>query len=219
VFNNIFPITKNPQEVIESIDERALVAMIGRRAATAILTMESGGAAQTIARDVKSGLSARGSGPSLFHFTHALMCNPAIRRRVPFGVDRRMATLIAVRALNVRQLLLWIYPRLLTVPGGMVVPLTREVIEGGNCWVFHMWDRVYVWFRKGKEGVGEGEGEGELGKEIQRIVNECWNWSGVFLGMEVLVEGRGEDDEIVNGLFVDDSDACGSNLKRWANIE
>jgi hypothetical protein len=56
--------------------------------------------------------------------------------------------------------------------------------------------------------------EAELNGRIHRMVQKCWDLTGKYLPVEVMVEGRG-DELLMMEMMVDDSVACGMDLERW----
>jgi hypothetical protein len=233
VFTFAMPVVADAALLWASVDEGAMAAMLARRAATALLATGTAAAAQAIAHDVHRALASGAQLGSACHFLHALLAHAAVRPRGMANVDARMAALLEVRAIGVEKVLLFLYPRLMGLHGNhALLPLTRASLDSGSCFVFHTWRAIYVWVRRNAAealladgfGVREIDAIGQeivnletaMNREIHKMVQDCWNWVGMFVPVQILVEGRTPDDEIVAALLVDDSAACGADLRTWA---
>jgi hypothetical protein len=232
VFSIIYPVSPDAPTVLGSVDEAALAAIFARRAATALLATGTTAAGHAIAKDVRTLFATGARYAAMYHIVHALLCNPAIRHGGALGVDARMAQLLQVRAMSVVKLLLFMYPRLIAVAQGHpVLPMTRRALEEADCFVLHSWKTIFIWVRgtiggdalREAFGVAEFEElpvelpnlEGPMNREMHEMIQECWNFTGTYIPVEIVREGSPQD-EALGELFVDDSVACGSDLRAWA---
>jgi hypothetical protein len=231
IFTFAFPASADAAIVCASVDEAALAAMLARRAATALLATGTTAAAHALARDVRS-LFARGIRFSvLYHFVHGLVCNPVFRLRRPLDVDHRMSLLTQVRAMGVAQCLLLLYPRLIPLDANQsVLPLTRASLESGECFIFHLWNKVCIGITRsiqpaflkdafGVTAVADIPGDlpavdTEVNHRLRALVERCWAIAGTYLPVEVLADLENQH-QFLQEVLVDDSVACGANLFNW----
>jgi hypothetical protein len=232
VFTIICPVSSDPATVLASVDEAALAAIFARRAATALLATGTTAAGHAIAKDVNTLFAGGNRYAAMYHIAHALLCNPAIRHRGSLGVDARMAELLQMRAMSLVQLLLFMYPRLIAVvPGHPMLPMTRRSLETADCLLLHSWRTIFVWVKRTMQADALRDAfgianftelpvelpnlEGPLNRELHELIQECWNFTGIYIAVEVVGEGS-DADEALAELFVDDSAACGRDLRAWA---
>jgi hypothetical protein len=231
VFTMVCPVSADLGTVLASLDEGALAVMLARRAATALLATGTTAARHAIAKDVQAVFAGGARYAAMYHLVHGLLCNPAIQHHAPLGVDARMAQLVKVRAMGVVQLLLFMYPRMIAIaPGRRVLPMTRRSLEAADLILLHTWRAIFVWVKGtappemlrdafGVASFAELRGElpnleTALNKELHVMIQECWNFTGTYISVEVVGEGT-EGEAALAELFVDDLDVCGGDLQRW----
>jgi hypothetical protein len=231
VFTMVYPVSPDLGMVLASIDEGALAVMLARRAATALLATGTTAAKHAIAKDVQAVFVGGVRYVALYHLIHGLLCNPAIQHHSPIGVDARMAQLVQVRAMGIVQLLIFMYPRMIAIiPGRPILPMTRRSLELADVMIFHTWRTIFVWVKRtvSTEILRDAFGvvsfielqndlptlEGDLNKELHRIIQQCWDLTGIYISVEVIGEGN-EGEAAISQFFVDDSTACGCDLTRW----
>jgi hypothetical protein len=231
VFTVACPVSPDPRVVLSSVDEGALAVMIARRAATALLATGTTAARHAIDRDVRAAFAGGARYVAMYHLVHALLCNAAVRQRAALGADPRMAVLVQMRSMGVAMGLVFLYPRMVAfAPGWPVLPMSRRSLEAADVFLVHTWRTIFVLVRRGvaaemmREAFGVGSFaelpaelpmlESEMNRELHRIVQECWNFSGTYIAVEVVGEGSVAEEAMAE-LFVDDSVACGADLQRW----
>jgi hypothetical protein len=142
-----------------------------------------------------------------------------------------MAQLVQMRSMGIVQLLLFMYPRLIAIsPGRPILAMTRRSLHAADLFVLHTWRMIFVIARceiaadilRDAFGVAAFTDlpvelptlETELNKELHCIIQDCWNFTGTYIAVELVREGS-EAEAAMTELFVDDSTACGSDLQRW----
>lgn len=241
VFNVEIPLSTDINSIYASVDEGALVTMINRQATSNLLqkgpipgkelTMKQ---IQTICSIPNVNLS------SFYHLVHSMMCNSAFRDTHPFGVDGRMLQVIGLRVINVKNLILYLYPRMFSVDTGTILPLTGESFAHGTVFLFHTISKIYIWvsdqvdpnflinafgcqtldqlpttFPPNNPQYQPNPASPEYQK-LQNIIQGCWELSGMYLLVEVI--GKGSPRESVfSEIIVDDAKLMGSDLNQWIN--
>ena len=226
VFTIEAPVSNDIFQLFNSVDEATLVTLIQRRAVTQLLQLGPQNAVDSIKKEIAT-ISAQKSihFSSFHHLIHSLLCNPAFRIRLNGGVDARMAKLIRLRAISINDLILYLYPIMYSVDTGSILPLTNESFQYGTIFLIHTFDAIIIWissniapeFLQNTFGVNSRESINQVpqlqtqeNQALHNLLNQCYNYSGRYLPLEIISQG-----ELPQDILVDDLAECGSNLRQW----
>jgi drug/metabolite transporter superfamily protein YnfA len=221
-------VSADPGEVQRGIDEAALANVIGGQLVWHALRQGAQAGTDAIRKLIESLFVSRIKFVAFHHIAHAFLSHPI---NWAMGVDPRFAEFIRLRGMNIVDLCIYVYPRLLAVDQDcQLLPLTAESFALGRCFVLHTIDHVIVWIARDidEKWLGEAFGIGhfeelptdvpvietEASLRLNSIIRSCWELSGRYL--PVLIVPQGDPREtVVGALLVDDSVASGRNIADW----
>jgi len=233
IFCFSIPVSSDPQQVLNGIDEAAFMTLIARKTLTSILSNGVATAASTIRKEFAHLVSLGSRFVSSFHLLHSFLCSQMLRNTHPGGVDGRMALIIRMRSINIIDMMLMLYPRFFTFNDNgevIMLPLVTSSFEYGSVFFVHTHDKIYIWVSSSVPEQILLDGFGvtnfrEISNELQllqtstsvflhSLVESCHILSCKYLPVEVIHQGELRESIFLD-LLVDDNKSCGEDLSSF----
>jgi hypothetical protein len=213
------PVTDSVAAIQESMDPIGLLASMARRAVRNVLAVGSAEALAIFKNEVSKMIS-KGAAPSyVYHLTHALAVSPILVIVPVPEVDNKIVMLTRWRSVHFMEILLTIYPRMFAVDTDVgPLALVSESFGDGSVFLFHLPSRILMWISSAADQIyiQDAFGVPDLGslpdevpkldskesEDLNRRIEECWDISGKYLPVEILVQGNPKEVEIAS-LLVD----------------
>lgn len=224
------PVSSDPSQVLNSIDEATLATIIMRNSVTQLLTNGPDLASKSLCEQYKNMLSNRAVPfVSSYHLIHSILCDPSIIPQHPYGPDGRMALIIRLRAISINDLLLYLYPRMFVLDNTIsLLPLSNQSFSYGCAFLFHTVDRIYIWVNDqvSQQFLLDAFGcntiqdlpqefpdlQTQTNQSIHQVINESWGLSGRYLPVEIMSQGNPKES-IFSDIIVDNNKKCGFDLE------
>ena len=231
IFSFNIPVSSDINQISEGIDEGAIATMLVKYASNNLL--RSGAEqSQQILRNFLQSMASKGRRfSSLYYFAHSLLCSDILKVQIPRGADGRMATIIGIRACNLNDALLKLYPRFFALENvDEMLPLTQSSFANGTVFIVHTHNSIYIWVSPAASietlnsvfGVNSVEElptslpqtGTELSNRLLEAINQCYIFSGRYLPIEI-IPPQSERETIFTQLLVDDDTSCGANVTNF----
>ena len=235
VFSFSVPFADNVEQIINNIDEAALLGIIIRKATTSVLSDGGPASAKFLLEVTKTLAEKHMPLVSLPYLIHSMLCTDLVSPQHPEGVDGRLALVIKIRSIDIINLILYLYPRffVLTETGETyILPLTGSSFSTGSCFIVHCIDKIIVWvstnaspqFLADVFGVSDltqiapevPETGGPLNNKLFELVNESRILSGCYLPVIAIPQGS-PSESIFQNILVDDKKGYNMNFQEYAN--
>ena len=219
VFTFSLPITEDPYQILQNVDEGALLTLLTKRTIPKILSEGAVAAARLFVHETKM-LTTSSNFRSLPQFAYGILQSPYLSHNFPTGPDGRFSQIIQMRAAGIVDIMLFSYPRLLTIDNELIT-LSKNSIQDKTFLILHSVDFILIW---GKEKSdlstyideqlidqnGIIDSSNIQNERIKCIIKECWEMSRRFL---LLVGIYGEDK--LNGFLIEDSISNNFVYSQW----
>jgi hypothetical protein len=225
VFSFGVRVSTDVENVMQSLDERAMAAFCAKKAAAAILAKGPAEGFKEIEREVRKVRTCGARFRILDRLLHGLLSMKEFKRQ-PF-YDWIFAQLIWLRSLSVVDALLALYPRFIRIDSGKtILPLTAEEMTNGCCFALHTATDVFIWVDattavqwlgmacKVDEQIEWPEDISQANPELNAVVQECWEISGRFLPVTVVQMGSLQEAKL-RRFLIDDSTDAGAVFQIW----
>lgn len=222
VFTFVIPKSKDPRIIWKSIDEAALTTVLTRQAIMFTFSEGPQIACSRIKNEIRRIFSNGMKFVSFLYLSNSLICSRILSNIHPLGVDGRMVTLIELNEISIIDVLLFLYPRLFLVDESKfsILPLRKSSLLNGSCFLFHTYNKIFVWIKKsssssylknafGFDSIEKVQSEvpkleTQENKILHQLINNCWSFSGHFLQTEIICEGNPRES-IFSEFLVDDN--------------
>lgn len=214
--------SNDPSIICDSIDEASLITILTRQAISNTLHEGPQSSYCYIKNEIQRILSIKKKFFSFPYMANSLLSSRILSNTHPLGVDGRMVTLVEVNEMPIIEILLFLYPRLFKIEESKfsLLPLNKSSTLDGFCFLFHTYNRIYIYIKnnanpvylKNAFGIDSIEKipdevpklENNENKVLQKLINDCWSLSGHFLQTELICQGNSREF-IFSELFVDDN--------------
>ena len=231
IFTFRLPICSDPRTIATGVDEAALATILLKYTASNLLRGGPTEAAGDIKKRISTMVSKGTPLVSLPYIMHSLLSSDIVKVPAPRGPDGRMATIIAIRACNVIETLLKLYPRFFSIEDPtQMLPLSQASFNNGTVFFFHTHKRVYIWANSNANPellqdlfgtsdvtdlpVNVPQTGTPLNNTLNEIINECYNISGRYLPTEI-ISFNSPRQSIIPLLLFDDNTSCGANANTF----
>ena len=235
VFSFSVPFAQTPQQIVDNIDEAALLGILIRKTTTSVLGKGAVASSNFLKETMRSCITHQMPLVSLPYMLHSMLCNDLVAPQHPDGVDGRLALVIKIRSIDIITLMLYLYPRffVFTETGEFsLLPLTGSSFGAGNCFVVHCFDKIVIWvnnnasqpFLEDVFGVSDisqispelPETGGPLNTKLFELINESRIMSGCYLPVIAIPQGS-PSESIFQNILVDDKKGYGMNYQEFIN--
>ena len=206
VFTFDAQVTNDANAICRSIDEGALTTIMTRRAVALVLQKGSVVARNEMLKQIHSMFLRGTQFGAVFHLMHAMLVSDIFRNPLPGGIDERMSLLIRLRSIALKDLLLFLYPRMFVTDADcQLVPLNSQAFGVGSCILVHALDAIYVWISSavspdylqktfGVSNIADVPAEVPVlttqeNTNLRALFDFCWNFSGRYLPVEIMTQG------------------------------
>ncbi|OHT16023.1 Sec23/Sec24 trunk domain containing protein [Tritrichomonas foetus] len=209
IFTFSLPISEDPLEILRNVDEGALTTLLTKRTIPILLAEGAVAAAKLFVHETKL-LTVNKHFKSVPQFTYGILQSSYLAHNFPSGPDGRFAHIIQMRSAGIVDLMLYSYPRLLTIENELV-SLSKTATKNHNFLILHSNDAVYVW-GKTKEilsqetsiSIDENTHIIDVStlqnEQLKKIIHECWEMSRRFL-LTIAIYGL----NALDGFLVEDA--------------
>lgn len=229
VFTFSIPSTTSISDILQNVDEGAIVTLESRRTLSAVLAVGSNEALQRIKPKFVNTLLSGANIRSCHHLFHGILSSHLFKTPHPLGIDGRMASIIHLRSASVTDVLLTNYPRMFVTdtPQISVLPLNSQSFGAGNVFLFHTVNQIFIWISANVSpqylvnafGVNSlQEVQQDLpqlntpeNQALQGLINESMNMSARYLRVEIITQGSPRESEFQD-ILVEDSQTSGKTF-------
>ena len=224
IFTFSVPCSNDTYLIRNSMDEAAIFAMFSKSFASSVYqynTIKSAEELKTLHRKLSSkGLFFE----SLSFLEHGLLASPLFLPNI--NSDNRFTAYSKIKTSNITELLLYCYPRLLSLDGN-VLPLNFNSFEGQNIMIFHTDSRIFVWASYNTphdlslQIFGNPDPqtldttlpnlENPQNQNLHKIIEDCYTISQKYLPVEV-VSASSPKISLLQTLLRDQTNTFGSDL-------
>ena len=232
VFTFQSQVTGQANVILNSIDEAALTSLMMRRSVTSVLTKGPRLARLDMGNEVGAMLLTGAPFGAEFHLMHSMLGSEVFSAQHPGGVDGRMACIIRLRAMSLKDLLIYLYPRMFVTDSNcLLVPLNSQAFGLGSCIFVHTVDRIYIWIGSGVNptyltnafGVSSLEQvpaevptlTTQENEALRNLLEQCWAFSGRYLPVQIMTQGN--PHEAVFGDILKEEAHPNTNLQAFSD--
>ena len=177
------PVSNNPDEIISNLDEGVLATILAKRSIIRMLKIGIEQAVSSFIEETKNVIS-NSRVKFIPKLTYGFLRSNFLSINYPTGADGRFSQIISMRSIGIIDLLLYMYPRLLTIDG-KVLPLVLSSINNNNILILHSNEVIIIW-GKTEQILNEIIDNNNLtydyninlsqikSSEICNLIQDCW---------------------------------------------